>query len=128
MTSVDEPDIGRDDPGWKAIGLSDRRLDTWTTTGRLRAITQPNPGTGHRRLWPASELAVAAVVVRLTAAGLDLDVAFQVARLEGESSTVEIGPGVFLVVDVVPDGAAARITGGCTAAAPGSPDVVRSAG
>jgi hypothetical protein len=53
----------------RALGLSFRRLDLWIRAGYLRPSGAGN-GTGSRRTWPATEQAVAAIMLRLTAAGL----------------------------------------------------------
>jgi hypothetical protein len=65
-----------------ATGATARQLDHWTTRGYLRA-REANPGSGHDREWLAGEDDVAARMLRLTVAGLRLDVAAELARYDG---------------------------------------------
>jgi hypothetical protein len=71
-------------------GLSYRRLDMWTSRGLLEADVR-NPGSGQRRTWSESELVVAAMMARLTDAGLTIEAAHRVARAGGET---ELAPGI----------------------------------
>jgi hypothetical protein len=77
-----------------AAGLSYRRLDYWTRTGLLHAVNDA-PGSGTPRRWQDGEAAIGALVVRLTDAGLDLQVAFRVAR-DGQH---ELAPGIRLLIE-----------------------------
>lgn len=61
------------------VRVSYRQLDYWTRIRLLRP-ENPDPGTGRARDWPDAELAVAAMIARLTDAGLELRVAARVAR------------------------------------------------
>ena len=70
------------------LGLSCRQVDYWTRHGLLRAHN-PDPGCGRRRTWPADEVAVAAVMVRLVDAGLTPEAAHRAARHGGV-----LAPGV----------------------------------
>ncbi len=78
-------------------GATARQIDTWTTAGHLRALTS-SPGTGVAREWLRGEDDTAAMIVRLTRAGLTLAAAVKVAR--GQS---QIAPGVWvMVLDTAP--------------------------
>jgi hypothetical protein len=77
----------------RVAGASYRQLDHWVRQGYLR-VQQHGPGSGHARQWPDEEVRVAAVMARLTAAGLPPALAERVAR-----GDYEIGPGVFVLVD-----------------------------
>lgn len=74
-------------------GLTYRQADHWTRRGYLRP-TNPDCGSGHGRDYPASEVRVAGVMVRLVAAGLTVEAAHTVAR--GES---QLAPGVRVVME-----------------------------
>ena len=82
------------DPRWAAARLSHRQVGWWTNHGYLRT-EDPTPGSGYRRRWPVGEIAVAAQISRLIAAGLVLPAAAEYARLD---SPIEIGPGIILTI------------------------------
>lgn len=69
-------------------GATYRQLDHWCRRGYLRPAGE-GLGQGRPRTWPAEEVRVVAVMVRLVAAGLAPPVAAQVAR-----GRVDIAPGV----------------------------------
>jgi hypothetical protein len=77
------------------IGLTHRRLDYWARRGFLTPVNGATPGSGYDRQWPESELAVAAMMLRLTHAGLNLEAAHRVAR-DGD---LTLAPGIRLVID-----------------------------
>lgn len=67
----------------EATGLTYRQLDYWTRTGRIHAaaaVKGRRVQSGTARVWPDSEIRIAALIARLTALGLNLDVAARVAR------------------------------------------------
>lgn len=74
-------------------GATRRQIDHWTRLGYLRTDLAAE-GQGTRRVWSDGEDVVARVLLRLTAAGVNADVAERVARGE-----IEIGPGVFVFVN-----------------------------
>src|SRR5690606_4903181 len=77
LTVVCQPQMaGYADPRWLQVGVTYRMLDYWTTTGVLRC-DNPSPGSGRRRLWPESEIEVAARIVRLRRVGFPLDQAVE---------------------------------------------------
>lgn len=82
-----------------ATGATYRQLDHWVRRGWLHP-TDPAPGNGYRRDWPHLEMQVAALMRRLTAAGININVAARLARaLAGNGAwTVELGPGLLLTV------------------------------
>lgn len=71
-------------------GATYRQLDHWCRMGYLHP---GSPGTGHSRVWPSTEIVVAAKMVRLVKAGISPRVAEQVAR--GQSN---IGHGVTVTI------------------------------
>lgn len=73
-------------------GLSYRQLDHWTRVGYLRP-SHPGRGSGSVRAFPRSELAVARVMLRLTAAGVTPDAAHRVAR------GGQLAPGIHLHIE-----------------------------
>jgi DNA-binding transcriptional MerR regulator len=88
----------------RELGISYRQLDHWARVGYLRPV-EMHPGSGRGRIWPANEYAVAALIVRLKAAGFELATAAELAReLVAEWSTLgtdamaEIAPGIALIV------------------------------
>lgn len=57
-----------------------RQLDVWTASGRLHAeMRRGHPG-GKYRWWNDSEVEVALLVARLISVGMDVDLAFDLAR------------------------------------------------
>lgn len=88
--------VGSDDPRWQASGISYRRLDYWTTHGYLRLVGDPNPGSGYIRRWPASEVRIAARMVRiadLSPRVMPVGLAELVARSD---YPVQVAPGVWM--------------------------------
>lgn len=113
----EEPCAGTDD--MIAIGLTYRQLDYWTRAGHLKVVGDPTPGIGRKRAWPIGEVDVAALMLRLVNAGLDLEVAAQVAR----DGTHELAPGIHLLVkDVPPSPPRPRVRRERPATASGCPD------
>jgi DNA-binding transcriptional MerR regulator len=80
-------------------GLSYRRLDHWATKGWIRPTHAG--GSGNARVWPETELRIADLMRRLTAAGVATEVAARVARtcVEDDRLLVRIGPGLVLAID-----------------------------
>lgn len=73
--------------------LSYRRLDYWTRTGRVKCVTDAQPGSGHARIWnPADYPALARMVALVDAGVWDLDV----ARALAFRDTSELVPGVWV--------------------------------
>jgi DNA-binding transcriptional MerR regulator len=77
----------------RRTGISYRVLDYWTTRGYLQTITTANPGSGQPRLYPASEVAIAARMRVLVDAGLFPAAAERAAR------GTRLAPGVHVVLD-----------------------------
>lgn len=75
----------------RRTGATYRQLDHWCRRGYLAPGT---PGTGYVRDWPESEIRVAALMVKMTAAGIPPKVAEKVARAGGN---LEVGPGVWVM-------------------------------
>lgn len=69
-----------DDPRWAQVGLTYRQLDYWTTNGYLSTAYETNPGSGHARRWPASEIDVAGRIVALIGLGFTARAAAGMAR------------------------------------------------
>jgi hypothetical protein len=71
-------------------GLSYRRLDYWSNTGRVawHRHVAGDRGSGVPRYWPVEEIPVMRDVTRLVAAGLALNTAFTLARSEGHHLVV----------------------------------------
>ncbi len=78
-----------------ATGVTFRCLDYWTRRGYLRTADFRG-GSGRRRTWPAGEVAVAAMMRRLVAAGIALARAHQIARAGGD---LEVATGVHISID-----------------------------
>lgn len=84
-------------PDFINVGVTYRRLDVWTSKGWLIPEAGSNPGSGNKRRYPRSELRVAELIVRLTDAGVAVEVAAWMARnrvegaaaLRGLADTVE---------------------------------------
>jgi hypothetical protein len=76
----------------RRTGATYRQLDHWCTRKYIRP---GNPGTGTSREWPESEIKVAQLMVRMTAAGIPPRLAVRIARAGGN---LEIGPGITVVV------------------------------
>lgn len=92
-----------------ALGLSYRRLDYWARRGYLHPEhDKPEQayGSGYPRRWPAEELAVAARMTRLLAAGFTLAAAARWARTAPAGIYIEIGPGLLLGITEPPERAA----------------------
>lgn len=77
-------------------GLSRRQIHTWSEAGHLRAYERRMSGSGHPRTWPDRELAIAVLILRLTAAGLTLEAAAATAR--GDHALHMLAPGVWVMV------------------------------
>lgn len=83
-------------PDLAEIGVSYRQLDHWVRRGWIRAAT---PGTGHRRTWTDDELAVAARMVKLIAAGFTVAKAAEIARgRTGYDTFLALGDGIHLLI------------------------------
>ena len=75
------------------LGLTYRQLDFWVRKGYLKPI-RLGPGRGTDRMFPASEVQVAAKMAAYVAAGLPPAVAYRAVRNGGQ-----LAPGVRIVVD-----------------------------
>jgi len=95
LEPLDLPGIGITD--LIAAGPTGRQIHYWTQRGYLLPLN-PNPGIGTAMRWPESEASVAALMKRLTDAGLTLAQAHVVARDRNH----EVAPGVRVVVDAEP--------------------------
>lgn len=76
------------------LGGSYRQLDFWVRRGYLR-VPQHRPGSGYPRVWEPAEVAIAAAMLRLVAAGFTVASAARIAR-EGEptrAARVRLAPG-----------------------------------
>lgn len=71
-------------------GITYRQLDYWTRTGYLHAANGDTPGTGNARFYTVSEVAVATLMGRLTAAGITPRVAGELARDLTETGTASL--------------------------------------
>lgn len=82
--------------------LTYRQLDYWCRRGYLKA---EGHGSGTRREWPPTEVAVAGLMAVLTRVGLEVATAAEVARLmvEQELGIVDLGEGVHLILVAPPD-------------------------
>jgi hypothetical protein len=69
-----------------STGATYRQLDYWTRA--CNYLHASSPGSGHARVWTEREYRVAALMVRLLRAGIELGVAAKVARHAVESNTV----------------------------------------
>lgn len=69
-------------------GATYRMIDYWVRIGLLRP-TNPTPGSGYTREWPAAEIRVAKRMVQLINAGLTVPAAHHAARNSGELPTGE---------------------------------------
>ncbi|MES9542164.1 MULTISPECIES: MerR family transcriptional regulator [unclassified Actinomadura] len=78
-------------------GLTYRQLDRWTSTGYLRAA-QAGEGAGHARDYSAEEVRVAALMVRLHGAGLNVASSHRAARDLAAGRPAVLAPGVEVVV------------------------------
>lgn len=82
----------------RALGLTWRQLDHWANKGYLH----PEGGRAHgvARVWPEPELRIAALMVRLAAAGMVLESAASVARsiVAFGLTEVELGEGITLKI------------------------------
>ncbi|MEV3927184.1 MerR family transcriptional regulator [Actinomadura coerulea] len=78
-------------------GLTYRQLDRWTSAGYLRA-TQAGEGAGHARDYSAEEVRVAALMVRLHGAGLNVASSHRAARALAAGRSAVLAPGVEVVV------------------------------
>lgn len=65
-----------------ALGMTYRQVDWWCRRGYLTP-DNPGPGSGYRRTFPPQEVAVAAVMAALTAAGVSASAARRAARNGG---------------------------------------------
>jgi hypothetical protein len=57
-----------------------RQMDGWSTKGLIKFENRLGHPGGQFRWWPPEEIGVAVAVARLVRVGLDVDLAFQVAR------------------------------------------------
>jgi hypothetical protein len=62
------------------VGLTYRQIDYAATKGWLRSLDDGNPGSGHARRFPWSEIRVAKVMVQLTDLGVGAAKAAELAR------------------------------------------------
>ncbi|TDD93648.1 MerR family transcriptional regulator [Actinomadura rubrisoli] len=87
-------------------GLTYRQLDLWTRSGYLHAL-QAGPGSGHARRYSRDEVEVAALMVRLHAAGLNVQTAHHAARELAAGRPAVLAPGIEITVAEPPGGVAA---------------------
>ena len=73
-----------------AAGLTPRRVEWWTQKGWIRPDVT-HPGNGRARRWPADEVRIGALMVRMVDAGISPEAAHRVARAGG---ALELAPGV----------------------------------
>lgn len=80
-------------------GITYRRIDYWTRTTDLFP-DQADAGSGQRRAWTEEEIMRLDLIDRLTAAGLSLGHAVELAAGElGAPIVIEVGAGVVLMVE-----------------------------
>lgn len=86
------------DPRWtKHARVTYRQLDYWTTKGYLLTTDgAASPGIGQPRVWPVTEIEVAARMIRLIAAGLVPRAAALVAR--NGFGVTNLGDGITIEV------------------------------
>lgn len=77
-------------------GLTYRQLDWWTTQGYLQPSTPAGVGSGNARDWPDDELRIAALMGRLTKAGVTACVAARLARELTHHGRADLGDGLQL--------------------------------
>lgn len=77
------------------LGLTYRQLDFWVRKGYLNPANARAGGKGTDRMFPPSEVMVAAEMARLVSAGLPPSLAHYAIYNDGE-----LAPGVRVVVDV----------------------------
>lgn len=81
----------------KATGVTGRQLDHWSRRGYIDATL---PGSGHHRQWSDEQVRRVRNLVRLTNAGVELEVAAAVAsQLEEGQTEVDLGGGVTLELE-----------------------------
>lgn len=81
----------------KTTGVTGRQLDHWVRRGYIEADL---PGSGHHRVWPEDQVRRVRNLVRLTNAGVELEVAAAVAsQLEEGQTEVDLGGGVTLELE-----------------------------
>jgi hypothetical protein len=98
MTAPDIPTVTASDPRWADTGITARQRDYWSQLGLLLTIGEARPGSGYQRVWPETEIEVAALMVRLIVAGIIPPVAARIAR-NGIHEVTEIGPGLYVGVE-----------------------------
>ncbi len=73
-------------PDFTRAGLTYRRLDHAIARGWLIPDGDSNPGSGRKRTFPWSEVRVAELMVQLTDAGIEAEVAARIARDRAEGA------------------------------------------
>lgn len=82
-------------------GASYRQLDYWARVGLVDDVRPQGNGTGYRRYFEPTEVAVLVLVVRLIGSGLDVRPAFDHARrLLADGATVRAGITIHLPEDL----------------------------
>jgi hypothetical protein len=82
------------------LGIDRDQLVRWVNDGHLHPIAK---GRGIPQHWPAAEVPIARLLVRLTTAGMFSSPAAALARtaVAFGLDTVELGPGLTLKIDPV---------------------------
>lgn len=73
----------------RGTGITARQMHYWSAKGYLKPA-QKQPGTGNRFQWTETECAIARLMVRLTRAGLIVEVAAATARVSVEHGMPEV--------------------------------------
>lgn len=75
---------------FEATPMSLRQLDYWCRTGLLRVHGYADPGSGHARFYPKTEIPVVHLVCQLLTADLPPRAAFRIARELLETGTSSV--------------------------------------
>lgn len=73
-----------------ATGITRRQLEYWTCTGQLHTVSDPRPGSGRPRVYPASEVVIARRMRALASVGVTPGRAAQIARGGSLAAGVEV--------------------------------------
>lgn len=72
-------------------GLTYKRLEWWTGTGRIKAIPSRHIGSGHHREYALDQVAVISRIFRLVQLGFNLNAAHQMATDRATAEKVLMG-------------------------------------
>jgi DNA-binding transcriptional MerR regulator len=83
----------------KRADCTARQLDYWTRIGLVHPEGSSTPGSGYRRQYSDEEAEFVILMSRLVRVGFDPDVAAARARAHEPGKPLDIGSGVFLLVE-----------------------------